>query len=78
MLSKLMASVSRLRASFSRGRLNEEALSECDNHIELLTERNIRAGMTRQEARSAAQRQFGNVTLIREDLYQMNRFGWLD
>jgi hypothetical protein len=78
MLSKLMASVSRLRASFSRGRLNDEALSECDNHIELLTERNIRAGMMREEARSAAQRQFGNVTLVREDLYQMNGFGWLD
>lgn len=78
MRTALIALASRLRALFSLRRLDEEARRECEAHIELLTERNIRAGMRPDEARSAARRQFGNVTLLREDLHRMNGFERLD
>jgi putative ABC transport system permease protein len=43
-----------------------------------LTARNLRAGMTAEDARAAARRQFGNVTVLREEIHQMNGFRWLD
>ena len=74
----LAAIVSRVRASLGRSRLDADTASECETHIELLTERHVRAGMTPEEARRVARRQFGNITVLREDLYRMNSVGWLD
>ena len=34
--------------------------------------------MTREMAHAAARRQFGNVTLMREEIYQMNGIGWVE
>ena len=39
----------------------------------LLAERYIRSGMTPDDARAAAQRQLGNVTLVREEIHQHER-----
>src|SRR5260370_15636829 len=78
MWARLVTAASHLRASLSRRRLDEETRREIEAHLELLTARNIRAGMTPEEARSAAQRQFGNATLVREDIYQMNSLAWLE
>ena len=78
MWSLLIAFASRLRATLGRGRLDEETRREVDAHLEMLAERNIRAGMTEVDARAAARRQFGNVTLVREDIHRMNGLGWLD
>jgi hypothetical protein len=78
MCSVLVAFFSRLRASFRRERLDDEAMRECETHIELLTARNIRAGMTQEEAQCTARRQFGSATLVREDIYRMNSIGWLE
>jgi len=36
-------------------------------HLERETEDNLARGMTQDEARSAALRKFGNVTLVKED-----------
>ena len=52
----------RERSDFARG-LSEEM----QHHLELKTEENIRAGMSEKEAQYAAQREFGNVTLLNED-----------
>src|ERR1700730_12388059 len=78
MWARLAAAASRLRASLIRRRLDAETLREIEAHLELLTARNIRAGMMPEEARSAARRQFGNATLVREDIYQMNSLAWLE
>lgn len=40
---------------------------EMREHLDLLTERYVRQGMTPEEAAQTARRQFGNVTLVRED-----------
>lgn len=52
----------RERSEFARG-LSEEM----QHHLALKTDENIRAGMSEKEARYAAQRGFGNVTLLSED-----------
>ena len=40
--------------------------AEIESHLQLLTEGYLRQGMSREGAASAAHRQFGNVTLLRE------------
>ncbi len=47
-------------------------------HIELETERLIAEGMTPEQARAAAHRQFGNVTSAEERFYESSRTMWLD
>ena len=78
MCSRLVALVSRLRFALARQRVDDEARCEFENHLELLTERYNRLGMTPEEARRAASRQFGNALLVREELHHMNSIGWLE
>lgn len=78
MWEKLIAVVSRLRFVLRRGRLSDEASVELRLHLELLTARYIDSGMAPHAARLAAQRQLGNVVLVRADIYRMNGIRWLD
>src|ERR1700730_11700466 len=78
MWARLPAAASRLRATLVKRRLNGENARRLEAQLELLTARNIRAGMMPEEARSAARRQFGNATLVREDIYQMNSLAWVE
>jgi predicted permease len=63
----------RERSEFSRG-LSEEM----QHHLALKTDENIRAGMSEKEARYAAQREFGNVTLLDEDSRNIWNFNRLE
>jgi len=74
----LVALFSRLRFVRARRRLDEEARREFDAHVELLAERYMRSGLSPEDAHIAARRQFGNPTVIREELYVMNGIGWVD
>ena len=47
-------------------------------HLELRTERNIAAGMTRDEAREAALRSFGGVEQIKERVREQRVGAWID
>jgi predicted permease len=78
MWPRLLTLVSRLGFVVTRRRLDEEARAELDAHLELLVDRHVQAGMTVEQARAAARRQFGNLTAIREDVHQMNGIRWLD
>jgi predicted permease len=51
---------------------------EIRSHIALETERLISEGMTREAARAAAHRLFGNVTAAEERFYESKRAMWLD
>jgi putative ABC transport system permease protein len=51
---------------------DEERRHEMEAHIDIETDDNVARGMSRQEARTAACRKFGNLTLVREDIYRMN------
>lgn len=67
-----------LRFLLTRKRQSDEVARELESHLELLTSRYVESGIDPEEARMAATRQLGNVTLVREDIYQMNSIQWLD
>jgi predicted permease len=55
-----------------RGKWDEERARELEAHLTIEAEENVARGMSREEARYAAQRKLGNQTLIREEIYKMN------
>lgn len=75
----------RLRIFFSRlfglfGARSRDASfdAELDNHLELLTEENIRRGMSSQEARYAARREFGGVEQTKESYREQRGLPFVD
>src|SRR3954465_206059 len=66
-----------------RRRWDDERARELDAHLAIETDENIARGLSPAAARAAAHRKLGNVTLIREEIYQMNTMraidsAWLD
>ncbi len=59
-------------------RLLHDLDQEIREHIELVTQENMDRGMTPEQARHAARRKLGNQTLIREEVYGMNSFQFLE
>jgi len=68
----------RLRRFLRREDWETERAREIEAYLETETEENIARGMPPVEARDAAHRKFGNVTLIREEIYRMNSLGFLE
>jgi putative ABC transport system permease protein len=66
MTSLLSRFVSRVRGLFGQAEANSEFDLETETHLQLLTERFIQQGMDSKDAYSAARRQFGNTTLLRQ------------
>ena len=64
----------RMRAWFRRA----DAADELALHLEQLTGEMIGRGLSPQEARMAAQRQFGNTTRLREQSHDLFSFGLLE
>ena len=62
----------------TRKRSDEDFDQEILTHIELETERLIEDGLSAGEARVAARRRFGNVTIVRERHYEAGRLIWFD
>jgi putative ABC transport system permease protein len=58
--------VSRVRGLFGQKQADSEFDLETQTHLQLLTEQFIRQGMDPKDAYSAARRQFGNTTLLRQ------------
>ena len=72
MLTRLRTIVSRLTFVLARRRLDEDTRLEIDAHLDALTEHYCRQGMPPDQAYIAARRQFGNTSLLRQDIYTMN------
>src|SRR5258708_14684260 len=68
---KLRRHISRLRGLLGQRNRTEELDEEIRAHLELETEENRAAGSPQEEARYAARRRFGNVTLAREESRDM-------
>jgi predicted permease len=64
--------MARLRGLLGLRKADIELDDEIQSHLDLLTERYMRQGMTRDEAAAAARRQFGNVTLLQEAHREMH------
>ena len=77
-MQRLRAWFSRFLGLFRKNRRNAEMAEEIRQHVDLLTERNIAAGMTPDEARRAALRQFGGVEQIKEVAREQRMWRWAD
>jgi len=72
--SRLRAFAAKVRG-FLRGRKRDgEFNDEIQEHLQLLAEKFVAQGMSREEAAAAARRQFGNVTLLQEDRRALQGF----
>jgi putative ABC transport system permease protein len=76
MLSPLRTLVARFRFLLNHPEVDDESAEELRQHLELLTERYRHQGMPTKEAHEMARRQLGNASLVREDIYWMNRIRW--
>jgi predicted permease len=63
---------------FRREQWDRERAAELDSHLQIETDRNIEAGMSPADARTAAYRKLGNPFRIRETIYEMNSIPFLD
>jgi macrolide transport system ATP-binding/permease protein len=63
---------------FTRHRLDEDFQQELDSHLALLTEENIRRGMSPDEARRAARLRLGGITQLRETHRELHGLPWLE
>lgn len=66
------------RRFFHRSRRHAEFRGEVESYIDHETDENIARGMTPADARAAAQRRFGNLSLTLEKEYRMNSIPVLD
>jgi putative ABC transport system permease protein len=74
----LRVAASRIHGIFTRRRLDEDFQQELDSHLTLLTEENIRRGMSPEEARRAAHVHLGGVTQLRETHRELHGLPWLE
>jgi len=63
---------------FRRARWDEERAREMESYLAIEADENVARGMSPDDARAAARRKLGNVTLVREEIYRMNTIGWAD
>src|SRR5262245_19246449 len=60
------------RRFIKRAKADAELRQELESYVEITTEEYIAQGMGVEEARHTALRKLGNVTRIREEVYEMN------
>src|SRR5437588_4531961 len=77
-MPRLRAWFSRLIGVFRKSRRDAEMAEEIQAHVDLLTERNIAAGMLPHEARNAALRQFGGIEQTKEIAREQRVWRWAD
>jgi predicted permease len=68
----------RFRALFRKEKLDAEMSEEIQAHLDALAAENERRGMSREEARYAAQRSFGGVEQIKERARDQRGWMWLE
>ncbi len=67
-----------LKRFLHRNRWDDERARELAAHLQIEIDDQVARGLTPDAARLAAHRKLGNVTLVREEIYQMNTIGFLD
>ena len=68
----------RLLNTFRRGRVDRDLQREFRFHVAERIDQLRAEGMSLDEARLAALKQFGNALRIREDTHEMNNLGWIE
>ncbi|HKW68747.1 MAG TPA: ABC transporter permease [Terriglobales bacterium] len=76
---KLRTCASRLHVLLRRqDQPDDDFNSEVQQHLQMLTERYVAQGLSKEEAAAAARRQFGNTTLLQEDRRDLQIFPLLE
>jgi predicted permease len=75
---QLRRAMLRLRAILGRRTLDDDMQAEMRQHLERATERLVGRGMSHDEARLAARREFGNVTVLQEESRDARGARWVD
>lgn len=78
MLNRIRVMGRRMHGLFARSRLDKEFKQEIDTHLEMLTEENLRRGLSPEEARRIARVQLGGMTQLREIHREMWSLPWLE
>src|ERR1051326_2208471 len=78
MITSIRIVWSRLRGLFGRGPSDSELDSELRTHLALLSEENVRRGMSQAEAQYAARREFGGITQTKEDWREQRSLPFLE
>ncbi|MEO6567392.1 MAG: ABC transporter permease, partial [Opitutaceae bacterium] len=73
-----MKILSKFTALFRKQKLDADMAEEMRSHLERRTQANLTAGMSPDEARYAAQRQFGGVEQLKETAREQRGFVWLE
>ena len=73
-----MSLTQRIRNLFRSDRLADEFADEIASHIEMKTEENVAAGMSVEEARRSALRQFGNLARYSAQMHNVWVPDWLE
>jgi predicted permease len=73
-----MKTWTRLKSFISRNRLERDMAAELQAHIDLQAAANQAAGMSSQEARYAARRQFGHLDGVKETVRDQRSWVWLE
>ena len=63
---------------FRRARWDDERRREIEAHIDLYTDELIERGLPPEAARQQALREFGNRTVIKEEIYEMNTIPFVE
>ena len=78
MLTAMRVLASRFLGLFRRKRFDHAMDEEFQSHLEMLADRFVNQGMTKDEALLAAKRQFGGVTHIQEELRERSGLPFLE
>jgi predicted permease len=77
-LHPLRSFAAKLRGLFGGHEPDGEFDDEIQRHLQLLADRFAAQGMSREEAKAAARRQFGNTTLLQEDRRGLQTFSSIE
>ncbi|TAM84276.1 MAG: ABC transporter permease [Acidobacteria bacterium] len=66
-MASLRTLFAKLTGLFRKARLEQQLHEDIQAHLDMLAEENLRKGMTPEEARYAAQREFGNIASMKEE-----------
>src|SRR3954464_861092 len=70
--------IRRLRDIMFRGAYDRDVQAEMREHLDRVTDRYVARGMSQSDARLAARREFGNVTVLGEEARDAVGSRWLD
>ncbi len=77
-MERIRILLSQCASFFRRKKLDRDSAEELRSHIDFAIEENLMRGMSREEARTTALRQFGGVTQTKEDLRRMRGLPFLE